>query len=112
MNLPNKFLEILCCPRRSCRGGLREIKKGEELYLKCYFCNDEYPIIDGIPIIFPNAAYSPDIHKRHWDFENNAASYAKKYGAYLKKEGAPWGLYTHLSEMNAIKKLTHNIDLE
>jgi len=111
MILPTKSLEILCCPKRSCRGDLREIKKGEEVYLKCFFCGDEYPIIDGIPIIFPNAAYSPDIHKRHWDQETNAFSYAKKYNAYLKKEGAPWGLYTHNSEMSVIKKLARGIDL-
>src|SRR4030042_1030730 len=109
MSLPDKLLEILCCPKRHCRGDLFLADKGS--VLECSYCGDEYPIIDGIPILFPNAAYSPDIHKRHWDQKANAASYAKKYSTYLRKEGAPWGIYTHNAEMSAIKKLTDGIDL-
>lgn len=109
MDIPEKFLSLTCCPKRNCRGDL-VLDKANSL-LRCSWCQDEYPIINGIPVLFPNAAHSPDIHKRHWDQEANVSTYAKKYNNYLKKEGAPWGLYTHVSEMEAIKKLTKNINL-
>ena len=104
-----EFLEILCCPKRTCRGDL-EIKN--ETSLTCKICKDEYPVQNGIPILFPNAKYSPFIHVRHWDKQENAESYTKKYDSYLKKQGSPWGLYTHESELQVIKNLTRNIDLK
>lgn len=110
MELPEQFIRLLCCPKRLCRGELIEISK-EKHYLKCKICGTEYPVEDGIPILFPNPGFNPFIHSRHWDKEPNAKSYANKYDSYLKKQGKPWGLYTHSSEMKAIKKLTKNIDL-
>lgn len=80
--------------------------------LICKGCGEQYQIIDGIPVLYPNAGYSPDIHKRHWDREANAKSYAKKYDNYLKKQGTPWGLYTHISEMRAMDKLVKAVKLD
>ncbi|PIR12978.1 hypothetical protein COV49_03680 [Candidatus Falkowbacteria bacterium CG11_big_fil_rev_8_21_14_0_20_39_10] len=112
MILTKDFLDILCCPNRSCRGDLIEIEKNGKNMLYCQSCNADYPIIQGIPVLFPNSEYSPQIHERHWDLSNNAHSYAKKYNSYLKKQGQPWGLYTHESELKAINKLTKNVDFK
>jgi len=109
--LDEKFLNMLCCPKRFCRGDLEESAENEESILKCKNCGDKYSIKEGIPILFPNIKYSSNIHRRHWDLEMNAKSYAKKYNSYLKKQGSAWGLYTHLSELEAINKLTKDIDL-
>ncbi|NCN22249.1 methyltransferase domain-containing protein [Candidatus Falkowbacteria bacterium] len=102
------FLNVLCCPKRLCLGDLNQ--EGDELV--CKLCGDKYPIHKGIPILFPNNHLSEDTHKRHWDLEGNAKSYAKKYNNYLKKQGSSWGLYTHESELLAIRKLTKGIDLK
>ena len=88
MSLPNDFLNSLCCPKRSCRGDLIEKQKDNQSFLVCQVCQDEYPIKFGIPILFPNANHSPDIHHRHWDLPKNAQSYASKYNAYLKSYGS------------------------
>ena len=101
--IKKEFLEILCCPLRSCRGNLI-VGDGENL--KCVICGDAYSVVDGIPILYPNEKYSPDIHERHWDKDKHAKSYAKKYDGYMKKQGTPWGLYTHESELYAVKRLT------
>jgi ubiquinone/menaquinone biosynthesis C-methylase UbiE len=100
--LPQEFMDILCCPKRHCRGDLRQDSADS---LVCAECGDVYPVDHGIPIIFPDAAHSPDMHKRHWDQEEQAKNYAKKYDSYLKKQGSTWGLYTHVSEMRAIDRL-------
>ncbi|MFA4941245.1 MAG: methyltransferase domain-containing protein [Patescibacteria group bacterium] len=112
MVLDKKFLEILCCPKRYCRGDLEEILENGEPILVCKNCGDKYSIKGGIPILFPNIKYSTDVHRRHWDLEENAKSYAKKYNNYLKKQGSPWGFYTHISELAVVKRLTKNIDLK
>ena len=108
MSLQKEFIDILRCPKRACRGDLAE--SGD--LLKCKICDDEYPVKDGIPILFPNSAQSPDIHQRHWDLKDNAQSYAKKYDTYLKKQGNPWGQYTHISELNVIKKLKVKLGID
>lgn len=111
MNIPQEFINILCCPKRFCRGDLVESANGGKPVLECRQCGSAYPIIEGVPVLFPNVKYSPYAHQRHWDKSENADSYAKKYNSYLKKQGAPWGLYTHVSEIKAIKKITRDINL-
>jgi len=106
------FLNILCCPKRFCRGDLEELSEDNKPILRCKNCGEKYFIKEGIPVLFPNIRYSENIHRRHWDLEENAKSYAKKYNNYLKKQGSPWGLYTHISELAVIKRLTKNIDLK
>lgn len=105
--ISKEFLEVLCCPKRTCRGDLKQENQEE---LSCTLCSDKYPIYKGIPILFPNSHLSGDMHKRHWDLEENAKSYAKKYNNYLKKQGSSWGLYTHESELLGIRKLTEGIN--
>lgn len=73
-------------------------------------CDSIYPEVDGIPVLFPNQDYSPDLHQKVWDGREKAELYAQKYNAYMEKKGTPWGLYTHRSELNAIRKLTRDID--
>lgn len=109
--LDKNFLNMLCCPKRFCRGDLEELSEDGESILKCKDCGDKYSVKEGIPILFPNIKYSTNIHRRHWDIEMNAKNYAKKYNNYLKKQGSAWGLYTHVSELKAIQKLTKDVDL-
>jgi len=112
MEIDKKFIQILACPLRSCRGDLEFISDNQKRFLVCKLCGQKYPIIQNIPILFPNSDYSPDIHQRHWDLNKNAKSYASKYNAYEKKQGTPWGLYTHNSELAAIDKLVKKVNLE
>lgn len=112
MFLPQPFLEILACPKRTCRGDLVETIKDSQPFLSCELCHTDYPILHGIPVLFPNAAHDPELHQRHWDLAPNAQSYASKYNAYLKKQGTPWGLYTHTSEMRAVDKLVKKVKLD
>lgn len=109
MNLDKDFLNILCCPNRFCRADLVE---KDQATLECTNCQHQYPVKEGIPILFPNVEYSPDVHKRHWDLDENATSYASKYNSYLKKQGTPWGLYTHTSELRAIDTLVKGVKLD
>ncbi len=107
MNVPKKLLEILSCPKRNCRGDLTASADN----LECLTCGDLYPAVDNIPILFPNSNYAPDINRRHWDQEIHAKSYAQKYDSYMKKQGSAWGLYTHISEIEAIRRLTRGKNL-
>ena len=110
MALEKKFIEILCCPKRTCRGSLKLDKTSKNLI--CIECEDKYPVIGDIPILFPNSKFSPHINQRHWDDNHRANRYVEKYNKYLKKEGEPWGQYTHESELNAIERLTKDTNLE
>ena len=112
MSLSKDFIEILCCPKRLCRGDLSLKAENGREFLVCNICQINYPIEQGIPILFPNVEYSPDLFKRHWDLKENAESYASKYNSYLKKQGTPWGLYTHFSELLAIDKLISAVNLD
>jgi SAM-dependent methyltransferase len=110
MSLSKEFLDVLCCPKRTCRGDLEVLSQSKTQELKCKSCAARYPIIENIPLLFPNASYSNEMHKRHWDQKTKATNYRTKYNNYLKKKGTPWGLYTHLSELGAVKKLTDGIN--
>lgn len=109
--LSKKFLNMLCCPKRFCREDLEEMNNNGRDVLKCVNCGAEYPIKENIPILFPNALYSSNVHQRYWDSDVKAESYAKKYDGYLKKQGTPWGMYTHISELKAIKRLVKSVGL-
>ncbi|MBI3290803.1 methyltransferase domain-containing protein, partial [Candidatus Falkowbacteria bacterium] len=112
MTLDQEFLEILCCPKRLCRGDLSQCQKEDKVILECQSCGDVYPVKNGVPILFPNLDFSPHFNKRHWDLEINAESYASKYNSYLKKQGTPWGLYTHVSELRALDKLIKSVNFD
>jgi SAM-dependent methyltransferase len=107
MGISADFLALLCCPKRSCRGDLLAVGTDVNQKLVCSVCTEEYPIDteDGIPVLYPNVRYSPQVFKRHWDLVDNAKSYAEKYNSYLNKQGTPWGLYTHVSELKIIDRL-------
>ncbi|OGY43105.1 MAG: hypothetical protein A2729_05845 [Candidatus Buchananbacteria bacterium RIFCSPHIGHO2_01_FULL_39_14] len=112
MSLAKDFIKVLCCPKRLCRGDLLLKSENDREFLICNICQTNYPIEQGIPILFPNTEYSPDLFKRHWDLKENAESYAAKYNSYLKKQGTPWGLYTHFSELLAIDKLISAVNFD
>lgn len=65
------FLDLLCCP--ACRGDL--VHEGESLH--CNACKFTFPIVDGIPVLFPcNVAAQMDkLFGRYWDSPQRAELY-------------------------------------
>jgi uncharacterized protein YbaR (Trm112 family) len=63
---------LLCCP--ACRGDLDRVGTDE---LHCGDCQFSFPIIEGIPVLFPcNVKERMDeLFGRYWDFEAKAAMY-------------------------------------
>ncbi len=45
-----ELIQILACP--TCRGELSQIGDGSNLH--CKHCSKDYPIIECVPILFPN----------------------------------------------------------
>lgn len=101
--LNKEALDHLKCVQFKCSGNLT-IKNEPNLELSCELCKYDYKSINGIPILFSKENLKT-LDTRFWDQKENANSYTDKYDKYLKKEGAPWGQYTHESEIFAVKKL-------
>ena len=101
--LTKEALEHLKCVQSKCSGNLI-IKNEDNLELSCELCKFDYKSINGIPILFSEENLKT-LDTRFWDQKANANSYTDKYDKYLKKEGAPWGQYTHESEIYGIKRL-------
>jgi len=101
--LTKEALEHLKCVQFKCSGNLI-IKNEDNLELSCELCKFDYKSVNGIPILFSEENLKT-LDTRFWDQKANANSYTDKYDKYLKKEGAPWGQYTHESEIYGIKRL-------
>lgn len=87
------FYEMLCCPK--CRSGLSLIR--DQSAFSCAKCNFVFPIIDGIPVLFPcnveeDMKY---LFTRYWDSEDNA----HLYDANVEGAGGIFGVYNHKSEV-------------
>ena len=67
------FYDMLCCP--ACRGNLEVPGNEPELY--CPSCDFTFPVVDGIPILFPwDVKNSMDeLFGRYWDSESKADMY-------------------------------------
>jgi ubiquinone/menaquinone biosynthesis C-methylase UbiE/uncharacterized protein YbaR (Trm112 family) len=70
--LDPQLLRILCCPR--CRG---ELTYEQSTELACAACQFVFPIIDGIPVLFPVnvKARFPELFERYWDSPERADLY-------------------------------------
>jgi hypothetical protein len=92
-----RFLEILCCP--TCRGDLEEVAGEEKLH--CAACRHTFPIVDGVPVMFPVDVVSnmDRLFARHWDSEERASC----YDASIEGED-PFGRYQHESELLGIEQ--------
>jgi SAM-dependent methyltransferase len=70
------FFDMLCCP--ACQGDLQRDPAARELH--CPACRFDFPIVDGIPVLFPCDVKEEmgELFNRYWDSEERAASYAKR----------------------------------
>jgi SAM-dependent methyltransferase len=87
------FYEMLCCPK--CKGNLT--LRGDKTAFSCPNCSFVFPIIDGIPVLFPRnvEAEMPQLFTRYWDSEDNACL----YDTNVEGAGSIFGVYNHESEI-------------
>ncbi|MEO5376205.1 MAG: methyltransferase domain-containing protein [Magnetococcus sp. DMHC-6] len=107
MNKPN-FFNLLCCP--NCRDDLLLEKPANNL--RCLSCQQVYPIIDGIPVLFPIKNDENQVGntiQRYWDPVEKADLYDRK----VEGDGTIFGTYNHESEIRGLTTLyrTENLDL-
>jgi uncharacterized protein YbaR (Trm112 family) len=90
------FYELLCCPK--CKGDLTLIR--DETAFSCPNCSFVFPIIDGIPVLFPCNVEEEMKHlfTRYWDSEDKA----HLYDTHVEGAGAIFGVYNHQSELFGI----------
>ena len=90
-----QLLEMLCCP--ACRGDLRYDAAPAEMF--CAPCGFTYPIIDGIPILFPTdvKARFEELFKRSWD----SLERAEMYDRYVEGGESLMDLHHHVGEIRA-----------
>ena len=88
--------DLLCCP--ACRGDLDVHIEDERL--RCGACQFEFPIIQGIPVLFPcNVVERMDeLFGRYWDTEEKAELYDTK----VEGDDDVFGTYNHESEVYAL----------
>jgi uncharacterized protein YbaR (Trm112 family)/2-polyprenyl-3-methyl-5-hydroxy-6-metoxy-1,4-benzoquinol methylase len=98
--LEQRFLDMLCCP--ACRGELRTAGDREEL--RCPACAFDFPIVDGIPVLFPcNVKQEFDrLFGRHWDSEEKASYYDENIEGVGDPD--PFAKYQHESELLGIEQ--------
>jgi ubiquinone/menaquinone biosynthesis C-methylase UbiE len=89
------LLEILCCP--ACRGELDYAPAAAEL--SCRPCGFTYPIVDGIPVLFPLdvKARFQELFHRSWDSEARA----EVYDRFVEGGESPLDLHNHIGETRA-----------
>jgi ubiquinone/menaquinone biosynthesis C-methylase UbiE/uncharacterized protein YbaR (Trm112 family) len=89
------LLEILCCP--ACRGELRYAPQLAEL--SCGPCGFTYPIVDGIPVLFPLdvKARFEELFHRSWDSEARADVYDR----FVEGAESPLDMHNHIGETRA-----------
>jgi LSD1 subclass zinc finger protein len=93
--LDRQLLELLCCP--SCRGELDYERDVSEL--RCESCAFTYPIVDGIPVLFPLdvKAQFEELFGRYWDSEDRAATYDR----FVEGGQSMLGMHNHRGEVRA-----------
>lgn len=88
-----EFFALLCCP--ACKGDLHVRQDYAEL--SCPRCLFRFPVVDGIPVLFPCdvVVKLKDMFTRYWDSEAKAQLYD------MNVEGADsiFGVYNHRSEI-------------
>src|SRR5262249_52433176 len=88
-----EFFKMLCCP--ACKGDLQ--LGTDETELLCGRCVFTFPIVDGIPVLFPCNVASEMKHlfARYWDSEEKAHLYDNQ----VEGGGSIFGTYNHESEI-------------
>ena len=99
-----ELLDILCCP--ACRGQLEY--QVEQAELSCEPCGHVYPIVEGIPVLFPTDVKSrfDKMFTRFWDSEEQAETYDK----FVEGSQSRAGMHTHLGELRSTLEVLGNVD--
>jgi uncharacterized protein YbaR (Trm112 family) len=94
-----RFLDLLCCP--ACRGDLSLSDGGDEL--RCRRCRFDFPIVDGIPVLFPCNVKEKmkDLFGRDWDSEEKA----ELYDTYVEGADDVFGVFNHQCEIYGLAAL-------
>jgi len=102
-----RFYEMLCCP--ACRGELSHDTQGDEL--ECPSCSYTFPIVDGIPVMFPCNVKDEmgKLFERYWD----SAPQAELYDTHVEGQGDVFGIYNHEAEIYALTRYyrDENVDV-
>ncbi len=90
------FYQMLCCPK--CKGDLT--LRTDQLALLCPACSFVFPIVEGIPVLFPCNVETEMKHlfTRYWDSEEKAHLYDDQ----VEGGGSIFGIYNHESEIYGI----------
>jgi ubiquinone/menaquinone biosynthesis C-methylase UbiE/uncharacterized protein YbaR (Trm112 family) len=91
--LDSQLLEMLCCP--ACRGDLAITSETE---LRCNSCRFDFPVVDGIPVLFPFNVRERfnEMFDRYWDSKQRA----ELYDHYVEGANTPMGTHYHWSEVS------------
>jgi SAM-dependent methyltransferase len=91
------FFELLCCP--ACKGDLDHHPDVAEL--ACPSCRFVFPIVDGIPVLFPCSTKEKmaELFSGHWDSEENAQRFDR-----IVEGVDPYSKFSHLSEVAALTR--------
>jgi LSD1 subclass zinc finger protein len=102
--LDPQLLEILCCP--SCRGELEYDRGASEL--RCEACAFTYPIVDGIPVLFPLdvKANFDELFGRYWDSEDRAEIYDR----FVEGSQSMLGMHNYQGEVRATMEVLGDLD--
>lgn len=89
------LVEVLCCP--ACRGDLEH--RPERAELACGPCGFTYPIVDGIPVLFPMdvKARFEELFGRYWDSEERADTYDQ----FVEGRQSRMDMHHHVGELRA-----------
>jgi SAM-dependent methyltransferase len=87
------FFQMLCCP--ACKGDL--VLRDNQSALLCPRCAFVFPIVDGIPVLFPCNVEKEMAHlfTRYWDSEEKA----EMYDNLVEGDGHIFYVYNHESEI-------------
>ncbi len=103
----SQLYHLLCCP--ACRGGLEYRREAQEFY--CGRCRFTFPIVDGIPVLFPCDTKSrmDELFGRYWD----APEKAQLYDANVEGAQEIFGTYNHEAEIFGIVRYydPENLDM-
>lgn len=93
--LDPQLLDLLCCP--SCKGDVVYEPSTDEL--SCDDCQFVFPVIDGIPVMFPCNVKEKlgELFDRHWDPEDMA----DLYDEHVEGGQSLMGKYMHVGEVSS-----------
>ena len=97
--------KLLCCP--ACR---RDLDRVGADALRCAPCGFDYPIVDGIPVLFPCDVKEkmPELFHRYWDSEGRAETYDR----LIEGNNDLFGIYNHESEVYGLVQFYDPRNLE